>query len=58
MKRWCRNGILATGGLALILVGATIVIAGTGPVFGPRARALVNRTFQRRPSGWRVEDIW
>jgi len=49
MKRWCSKGILAAGGLALILVGGTIVIAGRGPVFGPRARALTNRTFQRTP---------
>ncbi len=25
------------------------MIAGTGPVFGPRARALMNRTFPRTP---------
>ena len=49
MKRWCRNGILAAGGLALILLGGTIMTAGTGPVFGPRARALTNRSFQGSP---------
>src|SRR6516162_1514727 len=49
MKRWCSKGILAAGGLALILVGGTIVIAGREPVFGPRARALTNRTFERTP---------
>src|ERR1051326_2587220 len=49
MKRSYKKGILAAGGLALILVAGTIMIAGRGPVFGPRARALTNRTFQRTP---------
>jgi hypothetical protein len=40
MKRWCRNGILAAGGLALILVGGTVLAAGTSAVFGPRTRVV------------------
>src|SRR5215831_7298204 len=49
MKRWCRNGILAAGGATLILLGGTVLAAGTGAVFGPHARALTNRRFQRTP---------
>ena len=32
-----------------ILVTGTIVTAGTAPIFGPRARALTNRIYQRTP---------
>jgi len=35
--------------LALILLGGTVLAAGTGAVFGPHARALTNRRFQRTP---------
>jgi hypothetical protein len=49
MKRWFKNGFLTAGGLALILVGGTVVLAGTAVVFGPHARALTNRSFQRTP---------
>ena len=49
MKRWYKYGFLTAGGLALILVGVTLVLAGTAAVFGPQARALTNRSFQRTP---------
>ena len=49
MKRWQRNLAIVFGSAAVVLAGAAGLAAGTRPFFGARARALVERTFQRTP---------
>jgi hypothetical protein len=58
MQRWYRNGIIAAAGLALILLGGTMVTAGTARSSGlARGRSPIGAT-STRPSGVRVADIW
>ena len=49
MKRFGAWLLIALGSLAVLLAIAITLTIGWSPFFGPKARALTNRTFQRTP---------